>query len=350
MDLLRELKYWCPDSMPLTRQQYDGKYLKSRLDAIVNNWFPGSKRSKTLTSFEMTKFETELPWFKEFIGQRRNYRLRRARNVSAGTSPLLPSSELLLASAPPPAKRPRRSFDFPSYSETSPSDWKARIVGTSCGVPAVKIYSSETGWKAPLVSLNVEDGALQQLPFGPDKFTTTSSPSETATTRTVEGVALKMNLTEAQAKFFEAVETWIKDQAFLNSQEWFGRECTRAQIDGMFNSVLKRDPMYPPTLRARLILEGDDRYISDVTFKHNNGSHQKGRTREFVASVLGSSRWKGYGARTGVQIPSIWICDNKFGLRVNYKSLLVVEQRRSDTSSFAPMASFPEMKEELLLD
>lgn len=347
MDLLSELKRWCPHSVPMTRQQYGGKYLKSGLDSIVNNWFPGSKRSKTLKPCEMAKFETDLPWFKEFIERRHNYRLRRAMNVSAGTSP--PSSEFVFASAPP-AKRPRRSVVFPSYSETSPSDWEARIAGTSHGGPAVKIYSSETGWEAPLVSLNLEDGALQQLPFGLDEIKTTTSST---TTRTAEGINLCMNLTEAHAEFFEAIETWIKDQALLNSEKWFGCECTRAQIDGMFRSVLKRKPGFPPTLRADLIIEGDDRYITGIIFKPpNNGPHQEGSKREFVASVLGTSRWKGYGARACVQIPSIWIRDNKFGLRVNYKSLLVVEQRRrrSDASSFAPIASFPELKEEALLD
>ena len=228
---------------------------------------------------------------------------------------------------------------YVSYSAVDLGKWTCKQVGKSgMGSPTLCIYDSATKC-APIFCLYEKDecGTLI-FPLEPHKdaarpaFMTGGEPL-----KKVENLELATSLEGAQLEFVRQVDAWCKKQALDNSQEWFGRACSAAEIDLMYCSPLKVDESgrYAPHLRTKMNLAGIDRFLTRVVFVRVNGTCEEGSGWDFVEPRLGEKKWRQHRARMVLEARRIWVVNKRFGLSYSITDLAVKEKGEARPSPFA---------------
>ena len=217
-----------------------------------------------------------------------------------------------------PAKRPRT---MSSYMDVCAENWVTKFLKANGSYKKPLIYIHH-GNDAPEFTLFTKDEPCGIIPFPLNV-----PPSQSLQQSKVSGVNMVITVTEEQACFIEQVEGWFCGQAFANSLEWFGKEHSHETIKTMFSPSLKRNSRHPPNLRGKLILNGPESSLTRVVYRDSDGNNKKLRGFEEVVTVL-DNNWKGFDARCAISIHSAWIVGDRFGMRINFTDLLVIQPTR----------------------
>lgn len=264
-----------------------------------------------------------------------------AESSSTGSPMGTPTSCSQMAHLPPATKRPRLTSS--SYVDIlRPSQWTTRVKGkNSFGSPVISVWSFNGPVQFALYTDNEPRGTFPfkmdlECQNPPSFLLGTSNPSRS------EGLDMSLTVTKPQKDFLEEIEAWIKAEALKNSKEWFNnKQHNKNEIEAMYSSVLKTDVenKYPSKVRAKVILAGNEQYLTRIVFLKNDGTNLKGAGWNFVKPLLGARNWQGHEARGIFELKSIWIAKGKFGPRLTYSHLLVKEK-----SSEMAHAAFPELE------
>jgi hypothetical protein len=85
MDTLARLVRHSPSRVPLSGKLYASRCLKAEVDAVRDNWFRGRRPTKKLSRKVMSKFESKLPYWKDYIqGLRRQRQARTKKRAATG--------------------------------------------------------------------------------------------------------------------------------------------------------------------------------------------------------------------------------------------------------------------------
>ncbi len=243
------------------------------------------------------------------------------------------------------SRSPRRVVT-PCYRDADLSSWTTRFKGKNKhGSANVNVFSP-TG--PPKVALFHADDPRCEIPFKVDvepgegrpvpSFLSGAPPDPTRS----EGLELVITVTEEQAAFLERVDDWALREAEAHSKEWFGKQLTRAELQPLYSTCVRRDPenRYAPKFRSKMTLSGKGDFLTKVVFMHADGRQSKGAGWSFVRPLLLDSGdlWRGYGARAVLEVRSVWTVGRKFGLRTTFSNLLVKEKERGATD-----VDFPEL-------
>jgi hypothetical protein len=250
-----------------------------------------------------------------------------------------------IAVTPMSAKRSRLSrLIITPYIEMTPSQWTTRVKGKNVhGGPIISVIGSN----GPVhFALFTNDEPRGYFPFKMD-LECQNAPSflsgtPSSSSKVTEGLDMSLTLTKLQENFIESIESWIKSEALKNSREWFSKEYSVSEIEAMYSSSLKKDSenRYPTKIRAKVILSGDQKHLTNIAFFNKGGKLLEGAGWEFVKPLLGPDNWQRYEARGILKLVTIWIVGrNKIGARFNFSDLLVME-RESETA----FAAFPELE------
>lgn len=274
-----------------------------------------------------------------------------AGSSSAGSSPAAQHNGEAAAAieleAPPPKRICTSSTRpvIPSYLDMpATSLWITKIKGKNAfSSPIISVYTPNG---IPRFALYTKDELRQKIPFSLDLEPQQNVPSFLFGTpdpsKTTEGLDLCINVTKAQEDYIEAIEAWVRSEALKNSKDWFGKQYNNmADINAMFTSALKRDSdnKYQTKVRAKLVLSGVEQYLTKIAFVKTDGVPLKGAGWNFVKPLLGSKNWRNCEARAILELRSLWIVNKKFGLRLSYTDLLIMEE--ADTTA---CADFPELE------
>lgn len=252
--------------------------------------------------------------------------------AAATTSPTSAALGMPPALAPP-------SCVVPSYSQVKPTDWEVRRTGqSSMGSPTICIQDKITRTAPVFCLYEREECGTLVFPLEPRKegempaFMTGATP-----TRKVESLDLTTTLEGEQTGLAKNVDDWVKQQALENAKDWFGRACSRTEIEVMYSSPLKIDPdgRYAPNLRAKMNLGGIDKFLTQVTFVRAAGGVEEGAGWEFVEPRLGEHKWRQHRARVVLEARRIWIVGKKFGLTYSITNIAVREKAEARPNPFA---------------
>jgi hypothetical protein len=235
---------------------------------------------------------------------------------------------------------------LPAYCDVDMSLWTTRVKGkNSFGSPIVLIFGAEG---APRMALYRKDEPRGFFPFKldlepanggvPPSFLSGKADMSKAS----EGLDLQITLSTDQIAFLDRVDAWAQTQAMANSKEWFGRVYSEVDIAAMYTPCLKRDKedRYPAKLKAKFILSGSiENFFTKVIYMKADGGKMRGVGWDFVKPLLGSNHWRGNENRAVIEIRSVWIVGKKFGLRMNYTDLLVMEKAPGSSD-----VDFPELE------
>jgi hypothetical protein len=231
------------------------------------------------------------------------------------------------------------------FYETDLSTWVTRVKGKNAhGSPTILIWGAEG---APRLALYHKDEARNIFPFKldlepsnggaiPSFLSGKPDPSKVS-----EGLDMQISLSDSQLTFLDKMDQWAVGQAVANSKDWFGRSYSEADISGMYTPCVKRDKddKYPPKLKAKILLSGSiENFFTKVIFIKNDSSKTSGAGWTFVKPLLGVNQWRGNEVRAVIEIRSIWIVGKKFGLRITYTDLLIVEKSHGSAD-----VDFPEL-------
>lgn len=328
MDLLQLLQKYSPDTIPKSKREFSEKciVLRNRVENVMDNWLPevGRRPTKKLTDVEMLEYEQTLPWLKPHIMQLWQKRSERARK----TGQCVPAPPNFLSNYPPTK---RRCYEHPpptqlSLATVSFDSWIFKNCGTSHGGPAIKIFTrGHRPSEHPHFRIDRPEGmCLHVVPLTLRELMEEDLlQNSSTTTRTAVSLRwpIKIVLNEMQKKFFRELEERVLRLAQENSKEWFGKE--KEEVNYRLKSVLTDGGRL---LHVKVIVAGEDKYMTNVYVQRDGRRNEEPFRGSQIHAVFKDVDWKRCTIRARLAVPSLWFYNGTFGLRVNYRDLLLIEE------------------------
>ena len=239
-----------------------------------------------------------------------------------------------------------RGLPPPRFETTRLEGISARLGRPSKGTGAVSVSLTNDDTQQPLTVVFAVPGEdpASLLPFGLE----TSHPIREPPSflggpagKDVEGLDMLMTLHENQVAWLEKLEERLCQMGLQSAKEWFGRALREADVQRAYNSCIKRaaaDKSYPPNLRARVVLTappGREGYLTRITVVKRDGngegagSIETGEGWDWVQPRLDEARkWKQCEIWATEEFRSLWITKTGFGLRANYKDVVILQSCR----------------------
>ena len=126
-------------------------------------------------------------------------------------------------------------------------------------------------------------------------------------------VNLMLRPNAAQQAELEELDKWVLAYAAKNSERFFGKTLSAAQVKDRYLPCLKASDKYPPTVRVKMNLEG----IGKTRFWTQDGEE-----------TAAPKSWAGCTVQAIIRLKALWLMPSQFGIILELTDAHVYEPQR----------------------
>ncbi len=157
------------------------------------------------------------------------------------------------------------------------------------------------------------------MPFGMSGFTPEVGPTKWNIDFSMKGWDEEGNYVEKFYTFVKKIEDSIIDKVHKESQEIFGKQMSREDLEGMFNSNIKETSDHEPKLRVKVDVSYDGAMRTSVFDVDNN---------EITKSPPERSMYSQHSGTAQVELASVYFLNKMFGITWKMTQIKIFEPQR----------------------